>query len=263
MLRPFALNRSIGPDSTMDLNDVLTTKRALHRIGAMPIPTYGLTPYPDQAMIDGLRTFQRRAGLRVDGVMRPDGPTAAKLGEEVAARRNATTPADRSTYPGTHAPSESGQRNPAASRQPIVPINEAPGPGSPFPTHTRPWKPQTPHSNDSKVAQLAAPFVYWLMSLLGVGTAAMAMQIFRTLGPVRQQQLRDQFEHEEEYPKGYCLERWLEERDRCNDRDPMWIGPCKDRARDRFGLCVNYGGRPDPDEPGEWSTKDEEIWRRD
>lgn len=87
MLRPFRLKRPIDPNANMDLDDVLATKRALVDLGFMKLPDYGLTPHPDRPMIEGIKVFQSRHGLRVDGVMTPDGPTVKRLNESMAARR--------------------------------------------------------------------------------------------------------------------------------------------------------------------------------
>ncbi len=70
--RPFELLGSLhnafsqtdaGPD------DVVGVKRALNRMGFYDVPDYGMTPYADRTMFDGIRRFQRANGLRVDGVM--------------------------------------------------------------------------------------------------------------------------------------------------------------------------------------------------
>ena len=65
----------------MDLDDVLNTKKALNDLGFMSLPKYGLNTYPDETMIGGIKSFQRRNGLREDGVMKPDGPTLGRLNE--------------------------------------------------------------------------------------------------------------------------------------------------------------------------------------
>ncbi len=49
--------------------DVLNVKRALNRMGFYDVPDYGMTPYADRTMFDGIRRFQRANGLRVDGLM--------------------------------------------------------------------------------------------------------------------------------------------------------------------------------------------------
>ena len=92
MHRPFHLKRPIGPDSNMDLDDVLNTKRALNDLGFMSLPKYGLTPYPDEKMIGGIKSFQRRNGLREDGVMKPGGPTLETLNRTLAERQPSPRP---------------------------------------------------------------------------------------------------------------------------------------------------------------------------
>lgn len=92
MLTPFRLKRPIGPDSVMDRDDVLATKRALNALGFLDAPDYGLTAYPDAPMIGAIENFQRRNGLSVDGVMNPDGPTLSRLNEMLAARQAKPTP---------------------------------------------------------------------------------------------------------------------------------------------------------------------------
>jgi hypothetical protein len=64
-----------------------------------------------------------------------------------------------------------------------------------------------------------------------------------------------------------CLKRKEKEIDRCYERKkeeeyahPDFLGGCKDRATDRWRLCIKNGGRPDPNEPNEWSLADDEIW---
>ena len=42
----------------MELEDTLTIKKTLNRLGYYKIPSYGLTPYPDNAMFDGLKAYR-------------------------------------------------------------------------------------------------------------------------------------------------------------------------------------------------------------
>ncbi len=87
MLRPFRLKRPLGLAYTMDEDDVLKTKQALHSLGLYDSPKrYGLTRYPDMPLIDGIKAFQRRSGLREDGVAKPGGPTITALGRALDER---------------------------------------------------------------------------------------------------------------------------------------------------------------------------------
>jgi len=81
MLRPFKLKGPIGLEYNMDLDDAFNTKKALRDRGHFRVPKYGLTAYPDQPMIDGIKSFQRKNRLREDGIMKPDGPTIKRLNE--------------------------------------------------------------------------------------------------------------------------------------------------------------------------------------
>jgi RHS repeat-associated protein len=55
----------------------------------------------------------------------------------------------------------------------------------------------------------------------------------------------------------FCYNRWQSEFGRCWQwKRPFgmrWVRACQDRARYRMQLCVANGGRPDPNEPPEWS----------
>lgn len=87
MQRPYRLKRTIGSDYAMDLDDAFNTKRALRDLGHYRVPDYGLNTYPDQRMIDGVKSFQQRNGLREDGLMKPDGPTIKRINQTLAERQ--------------------------------------------------------------------------------------------------------------------------------------------------------------------------------
>lgn len=77
----FKIGNTIAADTNTNPDDVVKTKAALAQTGHYEAPPYGITEVPDNAMIDGLKKFQSDNGLKVDGVMKPDGPTQAKIGE--------------------------------------------------------------------------------------------------------------------------------------------------------------------------------------
>jgi len=83
----FALSGSIDPDTSMDEGDVFNTKTALNTLGHFKPPKHGLTRFPDQPMIDGVKSFQRANELRVDGVMKPGGPTAERVDQRLAEKQ--------------------------------------------------------------------------------------------------------------------------------------------------------------------------------
>ena len=66
---PFFTLRQVVSQTRARPADVLNVKLALNRIGFYDVPDYGMTPYADRTMFDGIRRFQRANGLRVDGVM--------------------------------------------------------------------------------------------------------------------------------------------------------------------------------------------------
>jgi hypothetical protein len=55
----------------------------------------------------------------------------------------------------------------------------------------------------------------------------------------------------------FCYNRWQSEYGRCwqwkRTFGMRWVRACQDRARYRMQLCVANGGKPDPNEPPEWS----------
>jgi len=76
---PFTLNDRLGRDSSADTEDVLRVKKRLNTLGFYPIPKYGMTPWTDEGLFEGLKIFQKANGLSVDGFMKPGGPTERKL----------------------------------------------------------------------------------------------------------------------------------------------------------------------------------------
>ncbi len=80
----FSVGNTISPSANTQPDDVLKTKSALAQTGDYKVPDFGITDIPDMGMIDGLKSFQQKNGLKVDGVMKPNGPTEAKLGETMA-----------------------------------------------------------------------------------------------------------------------------------------------------------------------------------
>ncbi|NVK19633.1 MAG: hypothetical protein HWE30_13115 [Methylocystaceae bacterium] len=80
----FSVGNTISQSSNTQPDDVLKTKSALAQTGDYKVPDFGITDIPDMGMIDGLKKFQKKNGLKVDGVMKPGGPTESKLGETMA-----------------------------------------------------------------------------------------------------------------------------------------------------------------------------------
>lgn len=55
--------------------DVIKIKAALSSLGHYEAPNWGVSIFPDSALFDAIRTFQKSQGLKVDGVMKPGGET--------------------------------------------------------------------------------------------------------------------------------------------------------------------------------------------
>jgi hypothetical protein len=58
---------------------VLSTKSALGQLGHYDLKRDGLDAIATRPMIDGVKSFQRDQGLKVDGLMKPEGPTAKRM----------------------------------------------------------------------------------------------------------------------------------------------------------------------------------------
>lgn len=73
------LKQTIGGSYSVDPDDVINTKRALTSLGFYKVPDYGITPYPDDQMFEGIKGFQRANGLEVDGIINPEGETETAM----------------------------------------------------------------------------------------------------------------------------------------------------------------------------------------
>lgn len=78
------LNQPLGTNYRADPQDIMNTKRALSRLGHYPIPPHrGIDDWTDDAMFEGIRAFQKDNGLKVDGFMRPGGPTESAINDKI------------------------------------------------------------------------------------------------------------------------------------------------------------------------------------
>ena len=71
----FKLKNVLARDVSADLDDVLSVKVALKRLGFYERPNSEFTKYPDEQLFEGIESFQQKFGLRKDGIIRPRGPT--------------------------------------------------------------------------------------------------------------------------------------------------------------------------------------------
>lgn len=72
----FNLKQPIGTNDTVSPGDIVNTKAAPSQLGYYNVPPHrGIDDWTDDAMFNGIRAFQKDSGLKVDGFMRPGGPT--------------------------------------------------------------------------------------------------------------------------------------------------------------------------------------------
>jgi|GEM_PF-5874443 len=65
------LNQTLSANANAHPKDVMAIKAFLHAQGFYEAPKFGLTPFPDQALFNAIKAFQKSKGLKVDGVMKP------------------------------------------------------------------------------------------------------------------------------------------------------------------------------------------------
>lgn len=95
------LKRPITAATSVDLNDTGRVKSALNDLGLLNTRDLPLDAFPDQSMIEGIKTFQRENSLREDGEMKPGGETVERLNQVMAAReQEQSTKAENGTPQG-------------------------------------------------------------------------------------------------------------------------------------------------------------------
>jgi Putative peptidoglycan binding domain. len=83
------LKSPIGTNYRVDPNGLMNIKRALNQLGYYDVPPHrGIDDWTDDAMFDGIKRFQQDNSLKVDGFMRPGGPTEQKMNMKMAAAQN-------------------------------------------------------------------------------------------------------------------------------------------------------------------------------
>lgn len=89
----FKLNAPMGTDYRVDPTDIVNTKKALHQLGYYKIPSHrGFDDWTDDAMFNGIRTFQKANGLKIDGFMRPEGPTEQAINKRLSRTQDTRSP---------------------------------------------------------------------------------------------------------------------------------------------------------------------------
>jgi len=124
------LNKTIGRSYNSTPKDIYNTKAALNHMGYYEInPAAGLNEWVDTQMFNSIEKYQADNGLRVDAVIKPDGPTQGSINNSLMANSYGyqTNPNDTSiiqtTYatgqgPTCAAPPKCGQ-NPGPGDQPL------------------------------------------------------------------------------------------------------------------------------------------------
>lgn len=74
-----SLSSRLSSANNTEGHDVVAMKKALESLGDYEAPDYGITSFPDTALFEGMKRFQKRNGLKVDGIANPGGETEEKL----------------------------------------------------------------------------------------------------------------------------------------------------------------------------------------
>ncbi len=89
------LKRPMDESTSVDYGDIVQAKRALNQLGYYRPPIGNeLGAWVDNNLFDGIRRFQRDNRLRVDGVMKPGGPTETAINRQMS-RDSISTPVPR------------------------------------------------------------------------------------------------------------------------------------------------------------------------
>ncbi|MEP0336912.1 MAG: peptidoglycan-binding domain-containing protein [Alphaproteobacteria bacterium] len=116
----FSLKRPIAPNITADGDDVFNMKAALRKIGFYRGPA---DPIADHEMIRGIKNLQAATGLAVDGVVKPNGPTALLLAKLLSANDGDADNPISGTPPGKEGPHVYSSVNAAVTVNLVVGIN--------------------------------------------------------------------------------------------------------------------------------------------
>lgn len=102
MLKRVNLAGRIDRSANADEADTMQTKRALRALGYYSTPAYGMTPYPDEPMFEGIKSYQRANKLKIDGVMKPGGETERSMNQRLTSGTG--NDGQRPKFPHTNTP---------------------------------------------------------------------------------------------------------------------------------------------------------------
>ncbi len=89
ILEQFCLNKDVSRHNSVSEKDMIPLKTKLSQFGAYTTPNYGMTEYPDDELFEGIKMYQRKNGLNVDGVMKKNGETLSSMNKELAKHKPA------------------------------------------------------------------------------------------------------------------------------------------------------------------------------
>ncbi|MCK5545890.1 MAG: peptidoglycan-binding protein [Rhodospirillaceae bacterium] len=94
MLQPLNLGKTVSRSVNAKPDDILKLKSTLYGLGHYKTPRWGITPYPDGGLFDAVEDFQKKNKLKVDGVLKPSGPTQNKINKTLTmpGRQSKTSP---------------------------------------------------------------------------------------------------------------------------------------------------------------------------
>ncbi|MBF0251344.1 MAG: peptidoglycan-binding protein [Alphaproteobacteria bacterium] len=127
MFEPFSLRSTVSESSNLFEDDILQTKSALNRLGYLTqsrhknddgSPASPVNGFASRDMIDATKAFQKAEGLRVDGIIKPDGETSQRINQRLGGLQAVDTPTTPQVTPAIRDLFKATQRRLAeASRQ--------------------------------------------------------------------------------------------------------------------------------------------------
>jgi peptidoglycan hydrolase-like protein with peptidoglycan-binding domain len=84
MTKHIQIRKGVRSDGNSDPDDVIQTKNHLKSLGYYKEPEYGITPYPDNLLIDAIKDYQGEKNLKVDGKILPNGETEKALNKDIS-----------------------------------------------------------------------------------------------------------------------------------------------------------------------------------
>jgi len=83
-------SKTLAANASAHPLDVVKMKSALGALGHYAAPDWGVSQFPDAALFDAIKRFQKSQGLKTDGAIKPGGETEAALSQALTPRRATT-----------------------------------------------------------------------------------------------------------------------------------------------------------------------------